>query len=79
MAQLQLFELVETLEPGRQSQALLLHWNGHEYTTIDAKPVIVHSYAGSHGIVGDRGYCFLGESGRWETIGSLVSRESFGL
>ena len=78
MAQMQLFELVDALEPGKKAKALLLKWNGSAYVTRGAKPILVHSFAGSHGLSGDRGYCFLGDSDRWEVIGTLVSEQSLG-
>jgi hypothetical protein len=37
MSQIQIFELVEALEPGKKAKALLLKWNGTSYTTRDAK------------------------------------------
>jgi hypothetical protein len=70
---LQLFELIESLDPGHSAQAHILVWNGNQYVVKDAKAAIVHSFAGSHGVAGDRGYCFLGSSGRLEAIGSLVN------
>lgn len=73
MAQLQIFELVEPLEAGKKARANLLKWNGTNYAARGAKAVLVYSFAGSHGVQGDRGYCFLGDSDRWEVVGSLVS------
>ena len=32
MAQLQIFELVDTLEPGKKAKATLLKWNGTVYS-----------------------------------------------
>jgi hypothetical protein len=78
MAQLQIFELADTLEPGKQAKALLLKWNGTTYVTRGAKPILVHSYGGSHGVAGDRGYCFLGDSARWEVVGGLINHTSLG-
>jgi hypothetical protein len=70
---LQLFELLDSLDPGHSAEALILAWNGNQYVTKDAKTAIVYSFAGSHGVAGDRGYCFLGSSGRLEAVGSLVN------
>ena len=78
MAHMQIFELVEELEPGKQAKALLLKWNGTAYATRGAKPIIVHSFGGSHGIAGDRGYCFLGDSASWEVVGGLVNNTALG-
>ncbi|MGD9721752.1 MAG: hypothetical protein AB7O59_05310 [Pirellulales bacterium] len=68
MAQMYLFELSETLEAGNQAKAMLLRWDGNNYAIRGAKPIIVHSFGGSHGVMGDRGYCFVGDSGRWEVV-----------
>ncbi len=73
MAHLQLFELVDALEPGKKAKAVMLKWSGTEYITRGGKPILVHSFAGSHGLAGDRGYCFLGASARWEVVGAVVS------
>jgi len=78
MAQFQLFELVDALEPGKKAKALLLKWNGTSYASRGAKSVLVYSFAGSHGLTGDRGYCFLGDSDRWEVVGGLESESSLG-
>ncbi len=76
MAQLQIFELADALEPGKKAKATLLKWNGVAYVARGGKPVLVHSFAGSHGLAGDRGYCFLGDSDRWEVVGTLVSEQN---
>ena len=76
MAQIQLFELVDSLEPGKKAKAMLLKWNGVNYATRGAKAILVFSFAGSHGVAGDRGYCFLGDSDRWEVVSNLVSGQS---
>ena len=78
MPGMQLFELDDELEPGKSARARLLVWTGNEYNTRGAKSIIVYSFAGAHGVPGDRGYCFLGESNRWEVVGDLVNRGSFG-
>ena len=78
MPSMQLFELDDELESGHSARARLLTWTGNEYSTRGAKSVIVYSFAGAHGVPGARGYCFLGESNRWEVIGELVTRGSFG-
>ena len=78
MSQIQIFELIATLEPGKKAKALLLKWNGTAYTTREAKPILLYSFAGTHGIAGDRGYCILGSSARWEVIGGVVSERSLG-
>ncbi|HEX3727037.1 MAG TPA: hypothetical protein VHV08_12370 [Pirellulales bacterium] len=78
MASLEIFELDDELEPNKNAKAKLLTWDGHNYVTRGAKSVIVYSFAGAHGVPGDRGYCFLGASNRWEVIGSPVQRSSFG-
>ena len=78
MAQLHIFELVDVLEPGQSAKALLLKWNGTTYLSRGAKPVIVHSFGGSHGVPGERGYCFLGDSARWEVVGELVNQTAIG-
>lgn len=72
MAQLQLFELTEVLEPGHVAKATLLNWDGQRYVTRGGKSILVHSYAGAHGVTGERGYCFLGDSSRWEVVGTLA-------
>lgn len=78
MAQMQIFQLIDTLEPGKQAKATLLKWSNNTYTSRGGQAVIVYSYAGSHGIPGDRGYCILGDSGRWEVVGSLVNEQMIG-
>ncbi len=78
MAQMQIFELVDALEPGKKAKAVLLKWNGEGYTSRGAKTILVFSFAGSHGVAGARGYCILGDSDRWEVVGSLVSESSLG-
>ena len=78
MAQLHIFELVDQLDPGQNAKALLLKWNGTNYSTRGAKTIIVHSFGGSHGVPGERGYCFLGDSARWEVVGELVNQSTFG-
>lgn len=78
MAQLQIFELVDSLEPGKRAKALLLKWNGTGYISRGAKPILVHSFAGAHGVSGARGYCFLGDSDRWEVVGTLVEGTALG-
>jgi hypothetical protein len=77
MAQLQIFQLMDSLEPGKMAKAVLLRWNGTEYVARGGKSVLVHSFSGSHGVAGDRGYCFLGDSSRWEVVGSLVNEASW--
>jgi hypothetical protein len=79
MAQLQIFELVDTLEPGKKAKATLLKWNGTTYSARGGKPILVYSFAGSHGVSGDRGYCFLGDSSRWEVVGTLTNEQELGL
>ncbi len=76
MAQMQIFVLADALEPGKKAKATLLKWNGTAYTARGGKSILVHSFAGSHGLTGDRGYCFLGDSDRWEVVGSLVSEQT---
>jgi hypothetical protein len=78
MPSMQLFELDDELEPGHGARAKLLTWNGSSYSARGAKSVIVYSFGGAHGVPGDRGYCFLGESNRWEVVGELASRSTFG-
>ena len=78
MPSMQLFELDDELEPGKSARAKLLMWNGSSYSGRGSKSVIVYSFAGAHGVPGDRGYCFLGESNRWEVVGELVSRSNLG-
>jgi hypothetical protein len=78
VAQIQLFELIDALEPGKKAKALLLKWDGNRYTARGAKPILVHSFSGTHGLSGDRGYCFLGDSHRWEVVGPLVSEHLSG-
>ena len=77
MPQLQIFELVDALEPGKKAKAKLLTWNGTAYISRGGKTILVYSFAGSHGVAGDRGYCFLGSSDRWEVVGGLVNESSF--
>ncbi len=77
MAQLQLFELNEVLEPEGVAKAVLLHWDGERYVTRGGKHILVHSFAGAHGLAGDRGYCFLGDSTRWEVV-RLISEQNMG-
>lgn len=77
MPQLQIFELVDALETGKKAKAKLLIWNGSSYISRGAKTVLVYSFAGSHGQAGDRGYCFLGSSDRWEAVGGLINESSF--
>ncbi len=76
MAQLQIFELVDALEPGKKAKALLLKWNGTSYVSRGGKAVLVFSFAGTHGVSGDRGYCFLGDSDRWEVVSGLLNESS---
>ncbi|HEV3137367.1 MAG TPA: hypothetical protein VGZ26_05675 [Pirellulales bacterium] len=78
MSQIQIFELVDALEPGKQAKALMLKWNGTSYTSRGAKPILVYSFTGAHGVAGDRGYCLLGGSARWEVVGGVVSERSLG-
>ena len=78
MAQLQLFELHEVLENNGIAKATLLHWDGERYLARGGKQILVHSHAGSHGVPGDRGYCFLGDSNCWEVVGPLVSEQNMG-
>ena len=79
MSHLQIFELIETLEPGKKAKALQLVWNGTAYVARGGKPILVHSFAGSHGVAGDRGYCFLGDSDRYEVVGTLISERDLGV
>ena len=79
MALLQIFELVDTLEPGKKAKATLLKWNGTTYSARGGKSILVYSFAGSHGVSGDRGYCFLGDTSRWEVVGTLTSDQELGL
>ncbi len=79
MAQLNLFELLETLDPGGMAKARLLRWDGTQYVVRGGDSVLVNSYAGSHGVAGDRGYCFLGDSERWEVVGLLFSDKQLGM
>ena len=60
------------------AKAMLLRWDGNRYMVRGGKSVLVHSFAGSHGIIGDRGYCFLGDSECWEVVGPLVGEQSIG-
>lgn len=76
MPLLQLFELVDALEPGKKAKAKLLAWNGTTYAARGSKSVLVYSFAGSHGVAGDRGYCFLGSSDRWEVVGGLLNEST---
>ena len=71
MADLQLFELVEPLEPGGTARANLLLWKGFGYMA-NGHPVTLHDFVGSQGMAGDRGYCFRSwESNRWEVACGL--------
>jgi hypothetical protein len=68
---LQLFELMEQLEAGRTAQARLLVWDGKSYVP-SRKVVTLFDYVGSHGLPGDRGYCFQsGMSQHWEVVSGL--------
>jgi len=78
MAQLQLFELVDALEPGKRAKAVLLKWTGTTYSSRGGKPILLYSFVGSQGVAGDRGYCFLGDSDRWEAVGPLTGSTSGG-
>jgi len=78
MAQVQIFELIDTLEPGKMAKAVLLKWNGTAYDARGGKAVLVYSFTGGHGVAGDRGYCFLGDSTRWEVLGSLTRSSALG-
>ncbi|HEV3005831.1 MAG TPA: hypothetical protein VGX78_15300 [Pirellulales bacterium] len=58
MADLQIFELIEPLESGGRARGHLLFWNGSTYIPIpNGRPVVLHDFVGSHGMIGDRGYC----------------------
>ena len=75
MADLQLFELIEPLEAGGTARANLLLWGGSGYVP-KGRPVTLHDFVGSHGLTGDRGYCFLSwDSNRWEVASGLFTQE----
>jgi hypothetical protein len=78
MSQMQIFELVDALESGKKAKALPLKWNGTASTSRGAKPILVDSFAGTHGVAGDRAYCILGSSARWEVVGGVISERSLG-
>ena len=68
------FELLEELRPGQSAPAILLQWNGQEYVPSRQRIELLE-FAGSRGMKGDRGYCFLSEeSGRWEVASGLFEQ-----
>jgi hypothetical protein len=72
---LQIFELLETLDIGHRAEARLLVWTGQHYVS-GQDTILVHDHAGSHGVRGDRGYCFLSPvSNQWEVVGGLQCDE----
>jgi hypothetical protein len=73
MAGIKIFELLEELVPGGCARARMLNWNGREYVPSTFASLKVHDFVGEHGIVGDRGYCYMSEdSNRWEVLGTMV-------
>ena len=77
MSQIQLFELLESLEAGRSAQARLLVWDAASGNYISSRKVItLYDFVGGHGTTGDRGYCFQnGSSMRWEALCGIEAQE----
>lgn len=72
---LHLFELTEELESGRTAEARLLKWDGAKYI-LSRKTITIYDFVGSHGQVGDRGYCVQSVmSQQWEVVSGLFSQQ----
>jgi hypothetical protein len=74
MAGMRQFELLEDLAPGRSARAVILKWDGKNYSRSN-QVVQLHDFVGVHGDRGDRGYAFLSEeSGQWEAAAGLFEQ-----
>ena len=75
MSDLRMFELIEPLQAEGSASARLLVWNGSRYVP-EGNPIAVFDFVGSHGMPGDRGYCFMSSrSRRWEAASGLFAQE----
>lgn len=76
MHDLRIFQLMDSLEAGRQAPAVLLAWDGVRYMPSETA-IELFDFVGQHGQRGDRGYCALSpQSGLWEVVSGLYSQDA---